>query len=322
MTRPALPLVVVTPIYEDLDAAGRLFSELSATCGRGCFVIAVDDGSVRQPVGPEPILAAGLDGVVLRLKRNVGHQRAIAIGMSYAAEHLDAERYLVLDSDGEDMPQSVPELERALAADAIEIVVARRRNRVETLVFRAFYLAYRLLFSLLTGRSIAFGNFMMMKRPALQRMVAMQELWIHVAACVLTSRLRVAAVPLDRGPRYAGNSRMNFVSLVLHGFKAVMVFAEDVLVRVGLACASVAALSVLGMAIATVLKVVGFATPGWFSVALGIMLLVFMQTGTLILMTLMLTGVVRSGSVASVSYGDFIAAVLPAYGLERNAQAL
>jgi hypothetical protein len=105
---------------------------------------------------------------------------------------------------------------------------------------------------------------------------------------------------------------MNFVGLALHGFKALMVFAEDVLVRVGIACTVIAVLSVLGGGTAVVLKLLGFATPGWFSVALGIMLLVFMQTGTLTLMTLMLTGVVRSGSVASISYREFIAEVMHA----------
>jgi hypothetical protein len=88
-----------------------------------------------------------------------------------------------------------------------------------------------------------------------------------------------------------------------------MVFAEDVLVRVGIACALVAALSVVGVVVAIVLKSIGFATPGWFSVALGIMLLVFMQTGTLTLMTLMLTGVVRSGSVASIAWRDFVLSI-------------
>jgi hypothetical protein len=39
------------------------------------------------------------------------------------------------------------------------------------------------------------------------------------------------------------------------------------------------------------------------------MLLVFMQTGMLTLMTLMLTGVVRSGSVASIAWRDFILSV-------------
>jgi hypothetical protein len=147
---------------------------------------------------------------------------------------------------------------------------------------------------------------MAIKGAALRRLVVMQELWIHVAACVLVSKLRIATCPLDRGPRYAGQSKMNFVGLALHGFRGLMVFAEDVLVRVGIACTIVAALSVVGSIVAVLLKVLGFATPGWFSVALGILLLVFLQTGALTLMTLMLTGVVRGGAVAAIAYKDFV----------------
>lgn len=304
-------MILVTPVFEDLEASSRLFDELAAALGRAVYVVAVDDGSVRQPVSETSIFNAGLDGVVIRLKRNVGHQRAIAIGLNYVAEHLGgAQRIVVMDSDGEDTPPSVRSLVEFLDRPGVDIVVAQRKSRIESLRFRVFYLVYKGLFKVLTGRHIGFGNFMAMKPEALIRLVAMQELWIHVAGCVLTSKLRVATCPLDRGPRYAGRSQMNFVGLVLHGFKALMVFAEDVLVRVGIACAFIAALSVVGVLAAITLKLLGYATPGWFSVALGIMLLVFMQTGTVTLMTLMLTGVVRSGSVATINYQDFIDSVL------------
>lgn len=290
-------LIVVTPVFEDVEAATRLFGELARTCGRGTFIVAVDDGSVRAPLGASAIAHAGLSGVVLRLRRNAGHQRAIAVGLAWVERHRpQAQRVVVMDSDGEDVPATVPALLEVLADVETDVVVARRRNRVETLGFRLFYLIYKGLFRLLTGRSIAFGNFMAMKPAALKRLTAMGELATHVAGSVLISRLRWRALPLDRGPRYAGNSRMNFVGLVLHGFRGLMIFAEDVLVRVGAACALVAALAVLGGSIAVVLKSIGFATPGWFSVAVGILLLVFLQTGAITLMTLMLTGVVRAGN--------------------------
>jgi glycosyltransferase involved in cell wall biosynthesis len=299
-------MIVVTPVYEDRVAARRLMLELAAVLPPGSRIVAVDDGSVREPIVVEDILDAGLQGQVIRLRRNVGHQRAIAIGLSYAAEALPPQDVLVMDSDGEDLPSSIAVMAGQLCDPEVDLVVARRKNRVESLSFRAFYVVYKLLFKLATGRAIDFGNFMLMKPQALARLVAMQELWLHVAGCALTSKLRLRPCALDRGPRYAGKSKMNFVGLALHGFKALMVFAEDVLVRVGIACALVAALSVVGVVVAIVLKSIGFATPGWFSVALGIMLLVFMQTGTLTLMTLMLTGVVRSGSVANMPWREFI----------------
>lgn len=299
-------LVVVTPVYEDTEAASRLFRELAAEFAGAIYVVAVDDGSVLQPLDVSNISQSGLSGVVIKLKRNVGHQRAIAIGINYVAEHLPDSYVVVMDSDGEDLPQTIKALIQPLEAVDVYVVVAQRKSRAETLRFRAFYWMYKWLFKLLTGRKISFGNFMVLKPAAVKRLAAMQELWIHVAACVLTSKLPMATCPLDRGRRYAGQSRMNFVGLVLHGLKGLMVFAEDVLVRVCIACAMVAALSVVGSVAAIVLKLLGFATPGWFSVALGILLLVFIQTGALTLMTLMLTGVVRGGLIANLAYKDFV----------------
>lgn len=306
------PVIVVTPVYEDGEASSRLFKELAAQFGGECGVVAVDDGSVRQPMKIASIEDAGLEGVILKLRRNVGHQRAIAIGLGYVSEKIAPDRrVIVMDSDGEDMPSTIPLLIERLSAANVDVVVAQRRSRVETALFKIFYVIYKAFFSLLTGRPISFGNFMALKAHAVRRLVAMQELSIHVAAAVLASKLRTEICPLDRGPRYAGQSKMNFVGLVLHGFKALMVFAEDVLVRVGIACAVIAALSIGGAGTAIILKLAGYSTPGWFSVALGLLVLMLLQTGALALMSLMLTGVMRGGTVTtSIGYADFVDQVM------------
>jgi polyisoprenyl-phosphate glycosyltransferase len=309
----SLRIAVVTPIYEDREASSRLFEHLAAEFGDAVYVIAVDDGSVREPVEPASLRRAGLRGMVVRLRRNVGHQRAIAVGIGYVADRIaDFDCVVVMDSDGEDVPATIPALIDALRSEDHDVAVAVRKSRVETLRFKAFYLVYKIIFGVLTGRRISFGNFIAMKPLAAKRLAAMQEVWTHVAGAVLGSKLRMAYCPLDRGARYAGRSKMNFVGLILHGFKALMVFAEDVLVRVGLACVLVSALSILAAAIATLLKIVGFATPGWFSVALGVLFLVFLQTATLTLMTLMLSGVAKAGVSSGNSYKEFVDELLPA----------
>jgi hypothetical protein len=207
----------------------------------------------------------------------------------------------------------VPLLLEGLGED-VDVCVARRKSRVETLRFKAFYVLYKLIFVVLTGRFIDFGNFMALRPAALRRLAIMPELGTHVAGTVLLSRLRIASRPIDRGPRFAGRSKMNFPSLVLHGFRGLMVFAEDVLVRIGLVCLAVALVSMLGIVITIVLKMIGLATPGWFSVALGILFLVLLQTGALTLITLMLTGVVRSTSPVTTEYKLLIDKVLEARG--------
>lgn len=305
-------VIVVTPVYEDREASGRLFKELAKQFGQDVFVVAVDDGSVSEPLQISSLEGAEINGVILKLRRNVGHQRAIAIGLGYVSEHIHPDqRVVVMDSDGEDLPDTIPDLLARLESDQFDVAVAERKSRVETFRFKTFYAIYKQFFSLMTGRAISFGNFMALKAHAVKRLVCMQELSIHVAGSILASKLRTSALPIDRGPRYAGKSKMNFVGLTLHGFKALMIFAEDVLVRVGIACVLIAALSVLGGVTAVLLKVLGFSTPGWSSVVLGILILMFMQTGALALMTLMLTGVMRSGTVTTaIAYHDFVEEVL------------
>ena len=140
---------VVMPIYEDREASTKLFKELYAEYGPRAFVVAVDDGSINQPVEIDAIGQAGLEGVVIRLKRNVGHQRAIAIGINYVAENMpDIPCTIVMDSDGEDTPHSIRELVQPLRADNIDVVVAQRKSRIETLKFKTFYVIYKWLFQL------------------------------------------------------------------------------------------------------------------------------------------------------------------------------
>jgi len=310
MTFDLSSVIVVTPVYEDVEASSRLFKELAKEFRDDVFVVAVDDGSVKRPLGIDSLADAGVDGVILKLRRNVGHQRAIAIGLGYVSEHIKPEqRVVIMDSDGEDVPSTIPLLLNQLYPH--DVVVAQRKSRVETFRFKLFYVIYKLIFSLLTGRAISFGNFMALQANAVRRLVAMQELSLHVASAVLASKLRTGICAIHRGPRYAGRSKMNFSGLVLHGFKALMVFAEDVLVRVGIACALIAALSVVGAVTVTILKLIGLSTPGWFSLVLGIMVLTVLQTGALTLMTLMLTGVVRGGTVTStIAYRDFIEQIM------------
>lgn len=305
-------LIIVTPVYEDVEASSRLFTEFAAQFKQDVFVVAVDDGSVKQPLDISSLERVGVDGVILKLRRNVGHQRAISIGLGFVSEHVQAHQtVVVMDSDGEDLPSTIPTLLATLASDEVDVVVAQRKSRVETLRFKLFYAVYKRFFKLMTGRAISFGNFMAIKTKAVKRLVVMQELPIHVAGAVLASKLRTGVCSIDRGPRYAGQSKMNFVGLVLHGFKGLMVFAEDVLVRVGIACALIAGMSVAGILAAVFLKLIGFSTPGWFSVALGILLLMLLQTGALALMTLMLTGVVRGGTVTTpVAYHDFVEQII------------
>ena len=111
---------------------------------------------------------------------------------------------------------------------------------------------------------------------------------------------------------------MNLVSLVLHGFKGFMIFVEDVLVRVGIACATIAFCSLLGIMTAIILKFLGFSTPGWFSVASGILVLMLLQTGTLALMASAASSRLGGLAQSDVNYGDLISSEIETKKAKNN----
>ena len=292
MTRVA----IVTPVYEDQESFTELcqrLADMARQSGARFHVIAVDDGSLNSPPQASAISGAGLSGEILRLARNVGHQAAIAIGLARAAALPDLAACVVMDSDGEDTPESIPGLLAAVAAPGADVAAAERARRSETLTFRAFYQVYKRLFKLLTGQTLRFGNFMALSPVALERLSGMHETFTHVAAAVVKAKLRRADVPTDRGVRYFGKSKMNFPSLVLHGMRAVMVFSDLVLTRMALALVAMAALVVAVVIGAVAMRFMGMTTPGWVTIVTGFALSLFLQTGLFTMITLIVSSLGR-----------------------------
>ncbi|MET0105323.1 MAG: glycosyltransferase [Sedimenticola sp.] len=282
---------IVTPVYNDRQSLDRLLQELVPVHrDHGpILVVVVDDGSLHEPTETTHLEGHPFEIRLIRLQRNVGHQRAISIGLSHVVQQDDVRRVVVLDGDGEDRPQDIPQLLDALErSDEAMVVVAQRRKRKESRVFKLFYQIYKRLFRLLTGKLIQFGNFCAMTPDAAKLLVQMDELPMHFPASIIKSGLRIEAVEVDRGKRYFGNSKMNLVSLITHGLSSVAIFTESVLTRIIIFCGIVALTSVVLILVALAIKLMGFATPGWFTVAVGALLGLLVQTATITLISLLI----------------------------------
>ena len=201
----AAEVTILLPVFNDWVALGKLLAQVDPVLARSglvAHVLVVDDGSTQEVVaglfvGPYAAIET-ID--VLHLRRNLGHQRAIAIGLA----HLEAEReacqlVVVMDSDGEDDPEDIPRLvARTEATGRRAMVFAERSKRSETPLFRACYHLYRLVHRILTGRSVRVGNFSVIPRRRLASLVATSELWNHYAAAAFTSRQPYETIPTAR----------------------------------------------------------------------------------------------------------------------------
>lgn len=289
-------LLILVPIYDDWEAARLLLADLHrvlATANLEADVLLVDDGSTAVPPDdlvpaalseeasiPDSGRAAGIGSLrLLTLRRNVGHQRAIAIGLAYVEAHLPCRAVVVMDGDGEDAPSDVPRLVRRLTETGDRSVVfAERARRSENAVFQVGYYVYRKMHLALTGIRVRVGNFSVVPWVQLRRLVVVSDLWNHFAAAIYRARIPFETVPCERAKRLSGTPKMNLVSLVTHGLSAMSVFGDRIGTRM-LIASSVLMLAIFS-GLVTITLVVTFTdvtTAGWEVYAAGLFLMVLLQ---------------------------------------------
>jgi hypothetical protein len=194
-------------------------------------IIAVNDGSNEEL--DEDIFSHELNYTILNLKINIGHQRAIAVGLQYIYNEVDDLDYvIVMDSDGDDNPDDISILlEKSIQAPS-KIIFAQRNKRQESSLFKLGYFFYKYLFYFLTGQKINFGNFSLIPKKLLGRVVNQSNIWNHYSGGILQSKIPYDKVLINRGKRYKGVSKMNFDSLIIHGLSSIAVYFDFLSLRI------------------------------------------------------------------------------------------
>lgn len=216
---------------------------------------------------------------VLRLRRNLGHQRAIAIGLCYIYEHLKCDLVVVMDGDGEDNPFEIERLIRVSQANKHKkLVFAKRSKRSETKTFKFFYFIYQKLYRLLTGKTLAVGNFSLLPYILLKNVVVISEIWNHYASALHRSRLSYLEVNIPRAKRLDGHSQMNFVSLITHGLSSIAVYGDIVGTRI-LLIITLLLLGLIGLSAITISirLFTDLAIPGWTTYVIGLLIVTAFQ---------------------------------------------
>ena len=303
-----MKIAILIPVFNDWESLEIFLSLLGdhlPSENHQISVIAVNDGSISSYQTQTSNRYKNIQSFeIIDLLTNLGHQRAIAVGLSdiYRREYFDL--VVVCDSDGEDKPEDVGRLLYAAVNNQNSIVVSQRVERSESYLFRIFYLSYKLIFKLLTGKSIDFGNFCLLPQSQLARLVYMPELWNHLAATIVKAKMPLVKIPTSRGIRYAGSSKMNLPSLVIHGLGAISVFIDILLVRILI---GVGVIGFCAMLIGLITIFIKFATslaiPGWATIVLGIVCIVFLQSIMLSLISIfMMLSLRSSGSIIPALY--------------------
>ena len=99
---PPEDIVVLIPVFNDWASLEQLLPRLDRELSRSGLevdVLVVDDGSLLdfEGFGQGDSFDAIRRVDVLRLRRNLGHQRAIAVGLAYVEDCLSSSAVVVMD---------------------------------------------------------------------------------------------------------------------------------------------------------------------------------------------------------------------------------
>ncbi len=280
-------IAIVTPVFNDWESFKILIKDLSSLSSEldmNLNVIAVDDCSTIRDYPFDVVLGSNMNIKVLRLSFNIGHQRAISVGLCEAFLKYKLDGVIVMDSDGEDRVENIISLINS--SDRSSIVVAQRSNRSEGIKFSFFYKIYKLVFKILSGQTMNFGNFCYIPYERLESLVYTPDIWNHLAASILKSKIPIRKVAISRGKRYFGKSKMNFNGLVLHGLGAMSVFIELIFTRILFFLIFFISFLVLIAIYVIIIKLfTDLAIPGWTTTVTGVTTLAMLQSIIIIMVS-------------------------------------
>jgi len=305
----------LTPVYNDWESLNILIDNIyniqnTQTEKYFVSIIVVNDGSFEDKTKSEYKLPI----TFINLKMNIGHQRAIAVGLQYINNEIkDVDYVIVMDCDGEDMPEHITSLlKKAEEEKSNKIIFAQRNKRQESYVFKIGYIFYKYLFYFLTGQKINFGNYSIIPKKYLEKIVNQSNIWNHYSGSIIQSKIPYDKVLLDRGKRYKGVSKMNFNNLIIHGLSSISVYFDFLSLRIlkfslyGIGICFISVMYILAQKIFT-----DTAIPGWASslilIISGIILQLF--SVTLIVLLLQLSTRKNISAPNSKIYLEFIESI-------------
>ena len=285
-------LWVVIPVFIDYESLELLLTNLnSLSVGCDLKIVIIDDASDIQTPNIRKLKnhickksIASID--LLVLSSNQGNQRAVAQGVKFAFKRAkNVDMFIIMDSDGEDSPESIPQLLEE--SDDYSIVVAKRTRQKDNVILIFWHMVFKTTFRFLIGKPINFGNFSLLQYSHCKQIVSNRKLDTSYIGTLLLSGIPIKRIPINRGQRYEGKSRTSRDALFHAGFQILTVFSDRIFVRL-LRIVAISIL-VLGTGIVTVFFLKLFTAKvisGWTGLMIAIL------STSLIQLTVLLAGLI------------------------------
>ena len=229
-----MKIKIIIPVYNDWKSVFKLLeninSEISSIDAEFSIII-INDGSTDIT----PKININFDHIkylkILNLKKNMSHQRSIAIGLKYIYEKENFDFAIPMDGDGEDRPEEIKEFYEKIKNNSKYAIVGERVKRSEGVIFKLGYEIHKLLTLSFTGNNIKFGNFTCLPRSIVAKLLNEKATWNSYSGSLTKTTKKRINISSIRGKRYFDLSKMSYLNLIKHSISIIGVFKFGVILR-------------------------------------------------------------------------------------------
>ncbi len=277
-------LSVVAPVLNEEEILetfyGRVRDALESCHGLEWELILVDDGSTDST--PEILASLSAEDPRVRsvqLSRNFGYQAA----STAALDHARGDAVVTIDADLQDPPELIPEMVAAWQAGSDVVYAVRRDRRGEGRAKLVTARWFSRIFTRLANLPIETnaGDFRLLDRRAVNVLRRMPERNRFLRGMSVWVGYTQSSIPYDRDPRFAGDTRYRWGTLLKISLDAITSFSAAPLQMATVFGFVVSFIAFLGIPYVLITRLFGVYVEGISTLLFAILLLGGIQLITL-----------------------------------------
>ena len=224
---------ILIPTFNDWQSLNKLISKINnntRVIAKNVSIYVVNDGSTKKQELKVKKLKKIKKIKIINLKKNLGSQISISLGLNLLKKMKVNSDIIVMDSDGEDNPNKIPLMLSLLKDNQDKIIVASRAQRKETFFLKFLNMVRLVLTFLLTGKYMNYGNFSAFKSNKLKNFSEKKDLLLAYCAGI-TKNMNILKTPINKEYRYFEKSKVNFTFLFFYSLRILSIYRFNVLIN-------------------------------------------------------------------------------------------
>ncbi len=223
--------IFLLPLYNDWKSVQKLIGEINKQIKKvkkKALILIIDDNSTKSQKLNIKAFRYIKNIKILSLRKNLGSQKAIAVGLKYLNSKKQKSIITILDSDGEDDSSQIAHMIKKAELNPDFVIVSCRTKRGEGIIFSWFYILHKFLTFIFTFKWINFGNYSSFDSKNLSNILKNNNAWLAYSSAV-ADNCNIKKVYAARKKRFFGKSKLSLFGLFLHSLRVMSVFLYRVI---------------------------------------------------------------------------------------------